>query len=85
MQNFSGVFCKRVSAARVEKKFNRKYGLHSLRHTVATRMLENGVEFDKIAPFLGHSDESTLHVYLNSDIEHLRQCALSFEPEAIAV
>jgi len=80
LPNFSGVFCKRVSAAGIPKKINRKYGLHSLRHTVATRMLEGGVEFDKIVPFLGHVNESTLHVYLNSDTEHLRQCALSFEP-----
>jgi site-specific recombinase XerD len=81
MRSFSGVFCKRVSEAGIPRKINRKYGLHSLRHTVATRMLENGVEFNLIAPFLGHADENTLHVYLNSDIEHLRQCALSFEPE----
>jgi site-specific recombinase XerD len=85
MRGFSGIFYQRVAAAGIPKKINRKYGLHSLRHTVATRMLEGGVEFEKIAPFLGHADESTLHVYLNSDIEHLRQCALSFEPEEVAV
>lgn len=82
---FSGIFYQRVASAGIPKKINRKYGLHSLRHTVATRMLEGGVEFEKIAPFLGHADESTLHVYLNSDIEHLRQCALSFELEEVVV
>lgn len=78
---FSSNFRNRVAAAGIERKNNRKYGLHSLRHTIATKMLKNGVQFDKIVPFLGHADENTLHVYLNYDIENLRQCALSFEQE----
>jgi len=84
IERFSAMFYQRVAESGIEKKFRRKYGLHSLRHTIATKMLEGGVEFDKIAPFLGHADFNTLHVYLNSDIEHLRQCALSFETEVVS-
>ena len=53
--------------------------MHSQRATVATRLLEAGVSPDDIFSFLGHSDRESLHNYIRMDIEHLRECALSFE------
>jgi site-specific recombinase XerD len=78
---FSARFRWYVQKAGITRKPNRRYGMHSLRNTVATRMLENGIPFDVIFPFVGHSDENTLHRYLGMDIENLRKCALSFEME----
>ena len=58
---------------------NAHHGLHSLRATVATKMLSADISPDIIYPFLGHSDRNTLNSYLRLDIENLRECALSFE------
>lgn len=55
------------------------HGLHSLRASVATKLLAAGVNPDTIFSFLGHSDRESLNSYLRLDIENLRECALSFE------
>ena len=81
VSGFSNKFTWYVRKAGITKKPNRRYGMHSLRNTVATRMLENDVPFDVIIPFIGHSDENTLNRYLGMDIENLRKCALSFDTE----
>jgi site-specific recombinase XerD len=81
ISKFSEKFHWYVRKAGITKDPNRRYGMHSLRNTVATRMLENGIPFDMIFPFVGHSDENTLNRYLGMDIENLRKCALSFEAE----
>jgi len=70
-----------VKKAGIAKKPHRRYGIHSLRNTIATRMLEHGVSFDVIFPFVGHGDANTLNRYLGMDIENLRKCALSFDAE----
>ncbi|MGL6247978.1 MAG: site-specific integrase, partial [Culicoidibacterales bacterium] len=54
-------------------------GLHSLRHTIATRLHEAEVPISVIATFLGHhSVESTRH-YAKANIELLRKAALDWE------
>jgi integrase len=51
-------------------------GLHSLRHTVASRMLEAGLPLETIAGTLGHRSPQTTRIYLKIDIEALRSAAL---------
>ena len=60
-------------------KFGHKHGLHSLRHTLATRLLENGTPLPTIAEILGQVSTDSAKVYLQVDIEHLRKCALNVE------
>jgi site-specific recombinase XerD len=54
-------------------------GLHSLRHTVATRLLEAGTSLETIAGILGHLSLESTQIYAKVDIEALRRAAL--DPE----
>ena len=49
-------------------------GMHSLRHTAASRMLESGVSLETISQILGHEDPDSTAVYLKTDVERLREC-----------
>jgi len=42
---------------------NKQITLHSLRHSIATHLLENGMELERIAQFLGHQSLETTQVY----------------------
>lgn len=79
MKSFNKAFLRYVRRSGVKIPANAHHGLHSLRATVATKMLSADISPDIIYPFLGHSDRNTLHSYLRLDIENLRECALSFE------
>lgn len=54
-------------------------GMHSLRHTVATRLLEAEVPLETISDVLGHASLETTRVYARLDIAALRQVALGVE------
>lgn len=79
MCSFNTSFQKYVHRAGVTIPKDAHHGLHSLRATVATKLLAANVSPDVIFPFLGHSDRDTLGSYLRFDIENLRDCALEFE------
>lgn len=79
MKSFNSSFDKYVNRSGVTVPANAHHNLHSLRATVATRLLEEGVSPDDIVSFLGHSDRESLHNYIRMDIENLRACALTFE------
>ena len=55
--------------------------MHSLRHTLASVMLAKGVELPLISSVLGHLTSEATSVYLHTDIERLRECAL--DPEEV--
>jgi len=55
----------------------RKHGSHSLRHSLACNMLEQGVNILEISHVLGHeSVGTTQNCYAKVDINHLRMCEL---------
>jgi site-specific recombinase XerD len=56
-----------------------KRGLHSLRHTLATRLLENGTPLPTIAEVLGHASLESTRIYAKADVEALRGVALDLE------
>jgi site-specific recombinase XerD len=56
---------------------NRKHGSHSLRHSLASNMLEQGTGILDISHVLGHdSVDTTKNIYAKVDIGHLRLCEL---------
>jgi len=55
----------------------RKHGAHAMRHSLASRFLENRESMPVISEALGHQDTTTTMSYLRIDVESLRQCALN--------
>jgi site-specific recombinase XerD len=60
---------------------SQKRGIHSLRHTLATRLLEKGTPITTIAEILGHTSLESTRIYAKADVEALRGVAL--DPEAV--
>ncbi len=58
------------------RTYGKHHGLHSLRHSLATSLLVDGVPVNEIAGILGHSSITSTKTYLWSDIEQLRSAAL---------
>lgn len=51
-------------------------GPHSLRHSLAARLLAVETPLPIISGVLGHANKDTTKIYLSTDTEHLRACAL---------
>ena len=64
-------------------KLKKKRGMHSLRHTLASMLLENDTPLALISDILGHTDTDSTAIYLKVDIKKLRECALDLERSAI--
>ncbi len=50
--------------------------MHSLRHTLASLLLENDTPLPAISDILGHVDTESTAVYLKVDIKRLKECPL---------
>jgi site-specific recombinase XerD len=74
------ILVKHARAAHVPLGEQRRHGMHSLRHTLATRLLEDGTPIEQIADILGHQQVTSTGVYLKSSLRLLAQCAL--DPDA---
>ena len=59
-----------------------KHGLHSLRSTLASLMLENGTPLPVISEALGHQNINTTSIYLKIDMKGLRNCTI--DPEEVS-
>jgi site-specific recombinase XerD len=53
-------------------------GVHLLRHSLATRMVNAGVPIKQIADLLGHRSINTTAIYTKVDLTHLTAVALPF-------
>ena len=54
----------------------RKFGPHSMRHSLASNLLKNGTSIPVISSALGHESTQTTMEYLRIDIENLIKCTL---------
>lgn len=63
----------------IEKQRNTVSGMHSLRHALARRLLEQGTPLSTVANVMGHTSYASTSPYLKVDIEGLRECALSLK------
>lgn len=52
-------------------------GMHSLRHALARRLLEEGTPLSTVVDVMGHVQYDSATPYLKVDIAGLRTCALS--------
>ena len=74
-QALSRIVSEWMLAARIDIS-TRKHGPHSLRHSLAINLFENGESPSVISEILGHSNLLTTMSYVKVDLKHLRQCAL---------
>jgi site-specific recombinase XerD len=74
--NFYDIITRYRRLAGIELPPTSRRGMHSLRHTLATRMLVHGVPFETIASVLGHKSLDSTRIYTKVDIDALRSAAL---------
>jgi integrase len=79
------IWVKHTRAAHVPLGEKRRHGMHSLRHTLATRLLEDGTPVERISEILGHQSVESTGVYLKSSLRLLAQCALDPDAPAFTV
>lgn len=71
----AGTLGRTVDASGVDTS-GRKHGAHAMRHSLASRFLENQESMPVISEALGHQSTTTTMSYLRIDVESLRKCAL---------
>jgi site-specific recombinase XerD len=79
MNSFNVCLQKYVERAGIHYKNNQLHGMHSLRHSLATRMLNNGTSAETISEVLGHINITSTVDYLQVNMDQLRRCALETE------
>ena len=72
---------KHMRIAKLPVSGRKKIGMHSLRHTLATTLMEQQTPIQEIADILGHQSTESTPIYLKSSLNLLRECALSPEVE----
>lgn len=74
-----GVF-KMIKKITMEKNIKKDVSPHTLRHSIATHMLENGADLRIIQEFLGHTDISTTQIYTHLTNTKLKSDYMKYFP-----
>ena len=84
--NCSGKPMSRQGFWKVLKTYAEEAGIerditpHTLRHSFAVHMLQNGADVRSVQEMLGHSDISTTQVYLNMNMNKVREVYMKAHP-----
>jgi integrase/recombinase XerD len=79
--NLYNLISKYIRLAGINVPRGKRQGLHSLRHSLASTLLEQGASLAMISEILGHVDSKSTSVYLHTDLNGLKACAL--DPEEV--
>ncbi|MDR6967939.1 integrase/recombinase XerD [Flavobacterium arsenatis] len=64
----------------VKINLNKVISPHTLRHSFATHLLENGADLRSIQLMLGHESITTTEIYVHMDRKHLSEIVNAFHP-----
>ncbi|MCD6322384.1 MAG: tyrosine-type recombinase/integrase [Clostridiales bacterium] len=81
--NMHNIITKYTRKANIAVPHGKRHGLHSLRHSLASSLLANGTPLPVITEILGHMDPKSTAIYLRTDIDRLKECALN--PEEVYI
>ena len=76
LQNFDNILIKHMRKAGIPLDSIKHHGLHSLRHSLATHMLDEGIPITSIQGVLGHINADSTQKYIGVNVRQLRSCAL---------
>lgn len=76
----NSIIYKYIGKSGLDTGFQRR-GLHSLRHTFASRMIAHNVPLKVVSESLGHTSTVPTSSYISVDFKGLRECAL--DPEEV--
>ena len=73
-------FFKILQKIAKEKGINKNIGPHTLRHSFATHLLNNGADLKVIGEMLGHANLSTTGIYTHVNNQRLKENYLKYRP-----
>jgi integrase len=73
---FLSAFFKKANV----KTEGKHHGLHAMRHSLATELLNDDVPISEIATILGHSSLQSTTKYIWSDLKRLKVAAMEVAP-----
>lgn len=72
-----------IKALAVKINLQKNISPHTLRHSFATHLLQNGADLRSIQMMLGHESITTTEIYVHLDRKHLTQVINTFHPRKI--
>jgi integrase/recombinase XerD len=69
-----------INKLKKQSNINKKIGPHTLRHSFATHLIENGADLITIQKMMGHESITTTERYLHVNKKHLIDSLIKFHP-----